>query len=47
MRGHAGADTMQSRDSSIDDVACGSGKDQVNGDLIDLVFIDCEQRNVL
>jgi hypothetical protein len=47
MRGSAGADIMQSRDSALDDVACGSGKDQVDGDPIDLVFFDCEKRNLL
>jgi hypothetical protein len=45
LRGDAGSDSIKSRDLLADDVACGSGKDQVVGDLIDLILkSECEKR---
>ena len=43
IRGLGGADLITSRDLLIDDVACGSGTDEVVGDLIDLILKqECE-----
>jgi Ca2+-binding RTX toxin-like protein len=47
MRGGAGADTVRSRDLLVDDIGCGPAKDQVVGDLLDLILKDCELRNLL
>ena len=46
MRGGAGADTVRSRDLLVDDIGCGAAKDQVVGDLLDLILKDCELRSL-
>jgi Ca2+-binding RTX toxin-like protein len=47
VRGGPATDTVQSRDLLIDDVGCGSGRDQVVGDLLDQILSDCELRDLL
>ncbi len=48
IRGDAGTDTIRSRDLLADDIACGASKDQVFGDLIDLILRkECEIRSLL
>jgi Tol biopolymer transport system component len=41
--GGEGNDTLQSRDGSFDVVGCGSGRDEVVADRVDLVGVDCER----
>jgi Ca2+-binding RTX toxin-like protein len=48
IRGDGGADSITSRDLLVDDVKCGSSKDQVVGDLIDQILRkECEIRSLL
>ena len=38
----AGADIVKARDGQKDTIHCGSGRDKVTADRIDLVYHDCE-----
>jgi Tol biopolymer transport system component len=41
--GGDGNDTLSARDGSFDVVGCGSGRDEVVADRVDLVGVDCER----
>ncbi len=41
--GGGGGDAIRARDGSFDVVGCGSGRDEVVADRVDLVGVDCER----
>jgi len=41
--GGEGNDSLRSQDGSFDVVGCGSGRDEVVADRVDLVGVDCER----